>query len=60
MVRLLLFSISFLLSLTALQDADAQIAVNAGRKFAFGIPEGPDRQVDSTQRVSRLFLTFMG
>lgn len=40
--------------------ASAQSVVNAGRVFAFGIPEGPDRQVDSNLRSSRIFLTFLG
>jgi hypothetical protein len=49
-----------LLSLITSADASAQGAVNAGRKFAFGIPEGPDRQVPSGVGESRIFLTFLG
>jgi hypothetical protein len=49
-----------LLTLSSLSDASAQGAVNAGRKFAFGIPEGPDRQVPSGVGESRIFLTFLG
>lgn len=41
-------------------SAQAQNAVNAGRKFAFGIPEGPDRQVGPGGGESRIFLTFLG
>jgi hypothetical protein len=56
--KILLFFCSLLV--IAVTGVNAQPVVNAGRTFAFGIPEGPDRQVDSTLRSSRIFLTFLG
>ncbi|HET6511473.1 MAG TPA: hypothetical protein VFH43_04735, partial [Candidatus Kapabacteria bacterium] len=46
--------------LSLASEVVAQSTVNAGRKFAFGIPEGPDRQVGPGGGESRIFLTFLG
>ncbi len=55
---------AFLVVLTVLlalaSETYAQSTVNAGRKFAFGIPEGPDRQVGPGGGESRIFLTILG
>lgn len=49
-----------LLVLSGMSSARAQSTINAGRKFAFGIPEGVDRQIEAGSGQSRVFLTFIG
>jgi hypothetical protein len=56
MVSVTLTRLLLLLLLVLPCIAEAQF-VNAGRRFAFGIPEGPDRQ--GGDRESRIFLTFL-